>query len=158
MLNTQEFMDSQLASQKDTWGQEYARLFRTPQFLRPEGRPGRHQQTTNEEVADFITKLDATTEYMYVYSLGKSPKYGYDMPLVLFTRENVAGKTLEQAAQVIRSNGKPTVQYAAQCHSAEPASTEGALAMMLDCDYKVKSGQWDYTDGLFVTLMKIVQK
>ncbi|MBQ6810626.1 MAG: DNA polymerase III subunit delta, partial [Firmicutes bacterium] len=28
-----------------------------------------------------------------------------------------------------------------------------ALAMMLDCDYKVKSGQWDYTDGLFVTLM-----
>ena len=33
-----------------------------------------------------------------------------------------------------------------------------ALAMMLDCDYKVKSGQWDYTDGLFVTLMKIVQK
>lgn len=33
-----------------------------------------------------------------------------------------------------------------------------AMAMMLDCDYKVKSGQWDYTDGLFVTLMKIVQK
>ncbi len=31
-----------------------------------------------------------------------------------------------------------------------------AMALMLDCDYKVKSGQWDYTDGLFVTLMKIV--
>ena len=33
-----------------------------------------------------------------------------------------------------------------------------AMAAMLDCDYKVKSGQWDYTDGLFVTLLKIVQK
>lgn len=31
-----------------------------------------------------------------------------------------------------------------------------AMALMLDCDYKVKSGRWDYTDGLFVTLMKIV--
>ena len=31
-----------------------------------------------------------------------------------------------------------------------------AMAQMLDCDYKVKSGRWDYADGLFVTLMKIV--
>lgn len=132
MLNSQEFLDKQLISHKDTWGKEYARLFQTPQFLRPEGRPGRHQQTTNEEVMDFIAKLDAKTEYMHVFSLGKSPKYGYDMPLVLFTREKIAGMTLEQAAQVIRANGKPTVQYTAQCHSAEPVSTEGALAMMLD--------------------------
>jgi len=53
------------------------------------------------------------------------------MPLVLFTRENVTGKTLAQAAEAIRQNGKPTVQYIAQCHSTEPASTEGALAMMV---------------------------
>lgn len=33
-----------------------------------------------------------------------------------------------------------------------------AMALMLDCDYKVKSGRWDYTDGLFVTLMKIVSQ
>lgn len=32
---------------------------------------------------------------------------------------------------MIRNNGKPTVQYAAQVHSNEPASCEGALAMML---------------------------
>ncbi|MBE6962909.1 MAG: hypothetical protein E7445_10735 [Ruminococcaceae bacterium] len=131
MLNTQEFIDAHLASNKDTWGEAYAGLFQTPQFLRPEGRPGRHQQTTNEEMMDFIAKLDAVHGHMHVFSLGKSPKYGYDMPLVLFTREDVAGMTLEQAAEVIRGNGKPTVQYAAQCHSTEPASTEGALAMML---------------------------
>ena len=131
MLNTQEFIDAQMVSGKDTWGKGYEGLFYTPQFLREEGRPGRHQQTTNEELMDFIAKLDVANEHMHVFSLGKSPKYGYDMPLVLFTRESVTGKTLEQAAQIVRSNGKPTVQYIAQCHSTEPASTEGALAMML---------------------------
>ena len=33
-----------------------------------------------------------------------------------------------------------------------------AMAAMLDCDYKVKSGRWDYVDGLFVTLLQIVEK
>jgi len=80
---------------------------------------------------DFIKKLAAGNAHMYVYNLGKSPKYGYDMPLVLFTRENVTDMTLEQAAEVICQNGKPTIQYTAQCHSTEPASTEGALAMMV---------------------------
>ena len=129
--NTQEFNDAQLISHKDAWGAAYADLFRTPQFLRDRNAYGRHQQTTNEELMDFIRKLDAENQHMHVFSLGKSPKYGYDIPLVLFTREDVAGKTLEEAAAIIRKNGKPTVQYNAQCHSSEPASTEGALAMML---------------------------
>lgn len=132
MKNTQEFIDAHMASSKDTWGERYARLFQTPQFLREKDRPGRHQQTTNEELMDFIAKLDARCDHMHVFQLGKSPKYGYPMPLVLFTREDVTGKSLEQAAQIIRSNGKPTIQYAAQCHSTEPASAEGALAMMLE--------------------------
>ena len=128
MQYTREFLEKQLVSHKDAWGDEYAKLFCTPQFM--PGRPGRHQQTTNEEMVAFIEKLAATNPYMHIYSLGKSPKYGYDIPLVLFTHENVAGKTLEQAAEVIGRNGKPTVQYTAQCHATEPASTEGALAMM----------------------------
>jgi len=129
MQYTREFLEKQLLSHKDTWGEEYAKLFCTPQFQ--PGRPGRHRQTTNEELAAFIEKLAANNPYMHIYSLGKSPKYGYDMPLVLFTREDVTGKTLEQAAEVILRNGKPTVQYTAQCHSTEPASAEGALAMMV---------------------------
>ena len=131
MRNTREFVDAQMVSDKNAWGERYAALFRTPQFLRDKDYPGRHQQTTNEELYAFIAKLAENDSHMHVFSLGKSPKYGYDMPLVLFTREPVAGKTLEQAAQMVRSNGKPTVQYTAQCHSTEPASTEGALAMML---------------------------
>lgn len=131
MQNTQEFIDAQMVSRKDAWGKTYEGLFQTPQFLRGKDRPGRHQQTTNEELWDFITNLAASHAHMHVFRLGKSPKYGYDMPLVLFTGEAVAGKSLEQAASIVRTNGKPTVQYIAQCHSTEPASTEGALAMML---------------------------
>ena len=128
MQYTPEFLEKQAVSHKDAWGPEYAKLFCTPQFM--PGRPGRHQQTTNEEMVDFVKKLAENNAYMHIFCLGKSPKYGYEMPLVLFTRENVEGKTLEQAAEVIRQNGKPTVQYNAQCHSTEPCSTEGALAMM----------------------------
>ena len=129
MQYTKEFLEKQAVSHKDAWGPEYAKLFCTPQF-KP-GRPGRHQQTTNEEMLEFVENLAKENPNMHIFSLGKSPKYGYEMPLVLFTREDVAGKTLEQAAEVIRQNGKPTVQYAAQCHSTEPCSTEGALAMMV---------------------------
>ena len=131
MLNSAEFIEANLASEQTTWGEKYAHLFETPQFTRSESRPGKHQQTTNEEIYDFIGKLKKSNKNMHVFSLGKSPKYGFDMPLVLFTREDVSGLTLEQAAQIIRNNGKPTVQYVAQVHSNEPASTEGALAMML---------------------------
>ena len=131
MCNTQEFMDRCLISQKDTWGQQYAHLFHTPQFSRQPGMPGHHKLTTNEEMWEFIHRLQNTKKNIYVYTLGKSPKYGYDIPLVLFTRENVEGMSLEQAASLLRNNGKPTVQYMAQVHGNEPASAEGALAMML---------------------------
>ena len=131
MRYTREFAEKQLLSHRDAWGRDYAELFHTPQFSREPGRYGRHQQTTNEEMMDFIARLAKEHRNLYVFSLGRSPKYGYDMPLVLFTREDVANLTLEQAAQVIRNNGKPTVQYTAQIHSTEPTSTEGALAMML---------------------------
>lgn len=126
---TKEFIHGKLLSRKDAWGQEYEMLFQTPVFLQ---RPGhsRHQQTTNGEMLAFIGKLAADNKKMHVFSLGKSPKYGFDIPLVLFTGEDITGMTLEEAARLVRSNGKPTIQYAAQCHASEPASCEGALAMM----------------------------
>ncbi len=132
MLNSPAFIEHCLASEKTTWGAEYAHLFATPQFGRRKDLPGYHQQTTNEEIRSFIRALQPKNEYMHVFSLGKTPKYGFEMPLVLFTREQVRGKTLAEAAEILRQSGKPTVQYMAQVHSNEPASTEGALAMMLD--------------------------
>ena len=131
MLNTPEFIENCLPSQPDTWGRAYTHLFQTPQFTRRKGPTGRHRQTTNEEMWEFITNLSKKCENMHVFTLGNSPKYGFAMPLVLFTKEKVAGLPLELAAQAVRNNGKPTVQYTAQVHSNEPGSTEGALAMML---------------------------
>lgn len=130
MLNSEEFIEAQLSSKTCSWGEKYESLFCTPQFTRKKGEPGYHQQTTNEELASFISKIAKRCDYMHVYSLGKSPKYNFDMPLVLFTRENVSGKSLEDAAEIIRKDGKVTVQHTAQVHSNEPASTEGALAMI----------------------------
>lgn len=132
MLPSEEFIRNALPSAADTWGPDYTHLFRTPLFLRPAGEPGRHRQTTNEELADFLAGLASRHEHVHLYSLGTSPKYGFDLPLVLLTAEPVAGLSLEQAAAVIREDGKPTVQYTAQCHSTELASCEGALAMVLD--------------------------
>ena len=131
MLNTPEFIKARLASDKDTWGAEYVHLFNTPWINRSPSAAGLHQQTTSEEMWAFIRKLAQACKYMHVFSLGKSPKHGIEMPLVLFTRENVRDKNLEQAAAAVRGNGKPTVQYTAQVHGNEPASAEGALAMML---------------------------
>lgn len=130
MLNSQEFIDAQLTSDKHSWGEKYAHLFTTPQFSRKKGHTGYHQQTTNEELVNFISEINKKCEYMHVFSLGKSPKYNFDMPLVLFTLENISKKSLEEAAAKIRKDGKPTVQYTAQVHSNEPASAEGALAMI----------------------------
>ena len=132
ILNTEEFINAHLQSQNDTWGEEYSHLFNTPQFLRDGNSYAKHQQTTNEEIYNYIEKVNKSCENMYVFSLGKTQKYNFDMPLVLFTRENIKGKTLEQAAEIIRCNGKPTIQYAAQVHSNEPGSAEGALAMIGD--------------------------
>ena len=131
MRSTRAFEKNQMLSRKDAWGEAYAPLFQTPWFSRKEGEPGFHRQTGNEEIAAFVQKLASENPCMHLFSLGKSPKYGFDMPLVLFTREPVDGMTLEQAAGCVRGNGKPTVQYCAQVHGSEPASCEGALAMML---------------------------
>ena len=57
LLGTEEMLQKRLLSKKDAWGEEYAKLFRTPVFR--EGRPGRHQHTTQDELTDFIGKLES---------------------------------------------------------------------------------------------------
>ncbi len=155
MLNTEEFINAQLHSNDDTWGKEYVHLFKTPQFLRPRDYVGRHQQTTNEELWRFINDLHKKSSNMYVFSLGKSPKYSFDMPLVVFTKENIEGKSLEEVAKILRANGKPTVQYVAQIHANEPVSAEGALAMMLDLTNSHGEHLLDGTDVYIIPRINI---
>jgi len=131
MLNTQAFYERQMLSEKNAWGEEIARLFATPRFTRERGSSGWHRQSTNEELSDFIHGLCKRCPRAYRFSLGSSPKYGFDLPLVIFTLEDLRGLTLKEAAEKLRKNGKLTVQYTAQVHSNEAVSSEGAMAMML---------------------------
>ena len=108
---------------------EYEKIFVTPVFT-GKGRPI-HQQTTHEEMLAFIRGLENKNGCRYLYFAGKSPVYGFDMPVVLFTRTDLSSaSTLEEAAALVAADGKPTVHYQAGIHANEPAGGEGAMAMI----------------------------
>ena len=114
-----------LASETTSWP-DYEHIFSTPVFTTDLGN---HEFTSQTAMMDYLTKLDENCSDAYLYSLGKSPTYGYDIPMLLFTTTNVTGKTLEEAAAMVRANGKLTVVDQAQIHGNEPAAGEGALAV-----------------------------
>ena len=106
---------------------EYQEAFETPFFTND--HPD-HQFTTQQEMTDFLQELDENAPNMYIFSAGQSG-YGLDIPLVIFTTTDLSGaKTVEEAAALIRANGKLTVHYQGQMHGNEPAGGEGALAMV----------------------------
>jgi len=107
---------------------DYHEAFQTPEFT-TEGAA--HQYTTQEELEAFIQKLDEQTDYMYTYSMGVTNN-GNNMPLAVFTKTDLSGaKTLEEAAALLKDNGKLTIHYQGQMHGNEPAGGEAVLAMML---------------------------
>ncbi len=110
----------------------------TPAFS---GKKALNEFTSQKEMMDFIKALDGPDDNMYVYSLGKTPKYGYDIPLILFTSSPIPkNSTLEQAAKIVGDNGKPMIWQQAQIHSNEPASGEGALLMIREMDGSYGAG------------------
>ena len=125
------------------WWNDYSKYLTTPAFTA--GRAA-HQATTQAEMESYIAGLDDAADNMYVYSMGKSTKYGYDMPIVIFTKTDLSGaKTLEEAAALVRANNKVTVHYQAQIHGNEPAAGEAALAQIGKLDTA-------YGDGLLETI------
>ena len=116
-----------LVSDKALWP-EYADVFTTPAF--GAGKAA-HQHTTQTEMERFIQGLDDADDDMYVYSMGKSAQYNHDIPLVMFTTTDLSGAaSLEEAAELVKANGKPTIHYRAHIHGDEYASGEGALAVI----------------------------
>ena len=112
---------------------DYQEAFSTPAF--DDGHAA-HQSTTQPELEAFIKDLDDADDRMYIYSAGKSA-YGQDVPLVIFTATDLSeAQTLEQAAELLRENGKLTLHYQGHIHGNEPAGGEAALAMIkrLDSD------------------------
>ena len=104
--------------------------FTTPAFR--EGR-ARHQSTTQNELVEFITKQAKKSPYMHVFSAGKTTELNYDIPLVVFTKKQIAADaSLQETAGILKKGGLPIVWHQAQIHPYEPGSCEGALAMMQD--------------------------
>lgn len=127
---TDEMRENFLSDDPENWP-EYKFIFNTPYFTRDSYETGLHQATTQEEMMAYLEKQVSSSKNLYLYSLGKSPSYGFDIPIVIFTSSDLSGaQTLEEAAAICKANGKLTVQYQAQVHGNEPAGGEGALAMI----------------------------
>lgn len=144
---TDEFIAKSMQSSYDMWGKEYEKLFTTPYFLRENSDSGKHQQTTHSEMLEFISGLDDKNDNMYVYNIATSPKYGYEIPLVIFTKEDISvTSSVEEIAECFKNNSKPTIHYQAQIHSNEPAAGEAALAVIKQLDGELGEKVLDNVD------------
>ena len=58
----------------------------------------------------FIKEYATKSSYMHVFSAGKTAHYGYDYPVLVFTKKNIpANATMDDAAKILREGGKPIV-------------------------------------------------
>ena len=87
--------------------------------------------TTNEEIAEFLRGKEANCAYMHVYSVATSP-YGYDVPLALFTMDEIPeGAALTEAAAIVgKRKGRDILMINGGTHGNEPTGTEGTLAFI----------------------------
>jgi len=134
---TDEVMENLLVTQNDLW-KDYEHVFTTPFFTEDYAA---QQQTTQDDMMEFLRALDDPDDDLYLYSLGKSPVFGYDIPIVVFSATDLSSaKTLEEAAALVNKNEKATIHYQGLIHANEPAAGEGCLAMIgaLDGDYGEK--------------------
>ena len=128
---TEATLNNIYPSSPDLWPQ-YAEFFTTPAFTISRTT---HKQTTQTEMMNYINGLDSADDKMHVYILGKSEgdraSERLDIPMVLFTATDLSSATtLEEAAALVKANGKLTVHYQAQIHGDEPAGCEAALGMI----------------------------
>ncbi len=94
---------------------------------------GEHEFTSQDEMMAYIKAKDEASTKMYVYNIGNSPAYNYEIPLAVFTTTDLSSaKTLEEAGTLVLANGKINIWIQSQIHSNEPASGEGALAIIND--------------------------
>ena len=112
---------------------EYPEAFSTPSF--DDGHAA-HQTTTQQEMEDYIASLDDEEDRMYTFVAGQSA-CGLDIPVVIFTTTDLSGaQSLEEAAALLRENGKLTIHYQGFTHGNEPAGGEAALGMIKRLDDK----------------------
>ena len=102
----------------------------TPVFTTPKGL---WQHSTQADLMKLVTDVAASSPNIHLFSLGKTPTFGYDIPVLIFTNSAIpAGATFEQAAKIIRENNKVTFFYEGNIHGGEVSSGEGAMAFILE--------------------------
>ena len=107
---------------------KYAGVFKTPSF---DPALGPHEVAHQSAVTAFLKKETASCPNAYLFVMGKSGKWNYDLPMILFTETDLTGvKTPEEAAERLKNDGKVKVHYQAQIHGNEPAACDGALAQI----------------------------
>ncbi len=104
---------------------KYPDVYTTPTFTNTS--KARHQYTTQAELETFLETLDAANSEMYCYVMDQTDE-GRNLMAAIFTLSDISGKTLAEAAEIVKANGKPTIQVSAQVHGDEQSGTEGALA------------------------------
>jgi len=115
----------------------------TPVFTKPKGLL---QGTMPEEYMEFILNLQAKhPNRLRAFVLGKSPAYGYQIPVVILSRavQNFpANITFEQAAKIIRENDRATFFYQAMIDAEETSAGEGAMQMLYEMLETPYGEQW----------------
>ena len=110
---------------------DYADVLTTPYFT--EERTA-YQMTTQEQMETFIDKLDDENDHLYTFSAGRSSGYDFDIPVVVVTRTDLTDVTTLEEATALMGQEKPTIFYRAHMHGSEPASCDGALAILQRLD------------------------
>jgi hypothetical protein len=102
-------------------------------FTTPVFQKGRalYQATTQNEMMEFINKYKKECEYMHVYNMGKTENYGYDYPLIVFTKKSIPKEaSMAEVGKILQDGKLPIVWQQAQIHPYEPAAGESALVMI----------------------------
>ncbi len=109
--------------------------------------------TTQAERINFIKSIDDADDNLYFFEniqrSYKSPDYY--MNLVVFTQSDIpAGATMDDVAEIVKANGKPTILYKGQIHGNERAPGEATLAMVKALDTEYGEGILDKVNILVI--------
>ena len=142
-----EVLEKVIPAHPDLWPQ-YRDLFITP-GLSPDKEPER--VGTQEEMTAYLGKHVTPDKNGYLFNLGRTDGYGYDIPAAIFTKTDLRdAKTVEEAAALMRKNRRLTVQYQAQIHGNESAANEGAMGMIAKLGSEVGRAWLEEMDVLVV--------
>ena len=132
---TDELYASELLSIENALSQ-YPGLLETPAFSEEKAFG---EYTSYKEMKNFIFGFDDSEDNLNIFTVGKTGK-GKDIYLTVHTKSDIEGKNLEETAEILSENGKPTICVYGFIHGLEPSGGEGPLALikMLDGKYGEK--------------------